>query len=217
MPHEKELIELLDKETIDINLEKQRKAIESAFRKYDLKGKIVRAFRAPQLNCFDFIVGDGECPNGYRRLLDDLGKVLDDNKIRMQLPIHGSYLCRLEIPSGVLTEVSAGELFRSSLWPDRTARLPLMLGKSLEGEIAIMDLAKAPNLLMAGITGSGKSVLMYECIISLMFRHTPDELKLILVDPKDLEFDLYKGLPYLQLPVISNLEETLEALQWLHA
>ena len=217
MPHEDELIELLDKETIDINLEKQRKAIEAAFRKYDLKGKIVRAFRSPQVNCFDFIVGDGECPNGYRRLLDDLGKVLDDNKIRMQLPIPGSYLCRLEIPSGVLEVVLAGELFRSSLWLELMATLPLMLGKSLEGEIAIMDLAKAPNLLVAGTTGSGKSILMYECILSLLFRHTPDELKLILVDPKYVEFARYKDLPYLQFPVITSLEDTLEALQWLQA
>ena len=112
--------------------------------------------------------------------------------------------------------VAAGEMFRSTEWRDSCALLPVMMGKSVDGRAAMLDLARAPHLLMAGCTGSGKSIFMDSCIHSLMFRYTPCELKLILADSKFVEFSKYKNLPYLQFPVINSTRDTLRALQWLN-
>jgi len=113
--------------------------------------------------------------------------------------------------------IAAGEVFRSEAWIQSRATLPLMLGKGVDGHAAILDLAKAPHLLIAGCTGSGKSVLLDSCLCSLMFKHTPEEVKLILVDYKTVEFDKYESLPYLQFPIINNSKDALMALQRLFA
>ncbi len=120
-----------------------------------------------------------------------------------------------EVPNGDCNIVTASELFCSPEWHDSQARLPIMLGKSVDGDIMLLDLAKAPHLLIAGTVGSGKSVQMDLCLCSLMFRHAPDELKLILADPKVVEFDKYKKLPYLLLPVLNSCEEMLLTLHCL--
>ena len=221
MTHEKELIELLDKETTarECNagdLPVQREIIERTFREFGLQGKITRAYCGPQVNCFDFEIGTGEKLQSYRQIEKNLQMALKATNVRMVLP--GSEVgieCRLEVPAKCRMTVSAGTVFRSFEWCESKARLPLMLGKGIDGTIEIIDLARAMNLLMAGSTGSGKSVFMDSCIQSLMFKHTPDELKLILVDPKVVEFNKYLNLPYLQFPVIHDVEATLDVLQWL--
>ena len=217
MTHEEELIGLLDRVAPDATesndtLSKQLTAVEAAFSKHGLKGKIVRVFRAPQVNCFEFDVGNGEDPDDYNKVADDLPM-----RTRMVLPILGRFECRLELPNGARPSgVSAGELFRSSTWLNQRATLPLMLGKGVEGEVAIMDLADAPHLLMAGEQESGMNLLMQQFLFSLMFRNTPQELKLILVDFKDSEFTTFDGLPYLQFPVADSIEATSQAFQWLN-
>lgn len=120
-----------------------------------------------------------------------------------------------EVPNGHFNIVTANELFHSTEWHETQATLPMMLGKSIGGDIKLLDLAKAPHLLIAGTTGAGKSVQMDLFLCSLMFRYMPNELKLILADPKVVELDKYKKLPYLQLPVINTTEEMLNTLQWL--
>ena len=216
MTHEEELIGLLDwvgPDTTESNdtLSKQLTAVEAAFQKHDLKGKVVRIFRAPQVNCFDFTVENIGDPD----VLQELASVLSKHT-RMVLPIPGRRECRLELPNGARAFVSAGELFRSSTWLDQRATLPLMLGKGLEGEVAIMDLADAPHLLIAGEQEGGMNLLMQQFLFSLMFRNTPEELKLILVDFKDSEFRLFDGLPYLQFPVADSIEATSQVFQWLN-
>ena len=112
-------------------------------------------------------------------------------------------------------KVTAVEMFRSAAWRDSHATLPVMMGKNINGKIVIMDLEKTPHLLIAGTCGTGKSVFLNSCIHSLMFKYTPRELKLILVEPKAVEFERYNGLPYLQFPVINSTKDTLAALRWL--
>ncbi len=118
--------------------------------------------------------------------------------------------------SGGKTTVTAGDLFRSDAWRNESEELPLMIGEGMDGKIFTLDLATAMDLLIAGSTGSGKSVFMDMCLFSLMLRHTPKELKLILVDSKAVEFIKYKDLPYLQFPVITNTRDTLKVLHWLN-
>ncbi len=128
---------------------------------------------------------------------------------------HEEELIELLDAGGHRSEVTAGELFRSAAWRDSHATLPVMMGKNVNGNIVIMDLEKAPHLLIAGSTGTGKTVFMNSCIHSLMFKYNPRELRLILVDPKAVEFEQYNALPYLQFPVINSTKDTLAALRWL--
>ena len=225
MTREEELIELLDKETISKecvsdDLSEQQVIIEKIFKQFEVQCKILHAGKALRVNCFEYII-DG---NSLKQLMlfkheikeeirEALGKRED---IRLIPPMPNLLGCYLEIPNDCQTTVTAGELFRLPIWKLAQATLPLMLGKGWCGDPNILDLTRAPHLLIAGCTGSGKSILLDSCIISLMFRHTPDELKLILVDSKIVEFCKYNDLPYLQFPVINSTNDTLQALQWLN-
>ena len=220
MTHEEELIELLDatnaeKKQDDGELEQQRAIIEKTFREFGLQGSIVHAYCAPQVNCYDFTPASGEKLNAYEKCRDNILRPVYNSGTRMILSASGQRVCRMEVLREHRAEVTAGELFRSAAWRDSHATLPLMLGKNVNGYTVILDLAKAPHLLIGGSTGTGKSVFMNSCLHSLMFKYTPRELKLILVDPKVVEFAQYNGLPYLQFPIINSTKETLCALQWL--
>ena len=227
MTREEELIELLDKETIaddaifcehplSHSMQEQRNAIEKTFREFGLQGSIVHANCAPQVNSFDFSIGANENPAAYRDIKDNIQMAVGKSEMRMLLPEPGKNDGRLEIANSHRAMVTAEEMFHSAAWRDSHAMLPVMMGKGVDGNTVILDLAKAPHLLIAGCTGSGKSVFMDSCIYSLMFRYTPCELKLILVDSKVVEFSQYNDLPYLQFPVINSTNDTLQALQWLN-
>lgn len=228
MTREEELIELLDKETIaddaifcehplSHSMQEQRNAIEKTFREFGLQGKITSVYSAPQVNCFDFVPGVGEKLFKYETIRAKIKMALTEfSDVRMLLPVPGTNTCRLEMPKAQRSLVAAGDLFRSQEWRDSQAMLPLALGKGLDGSSVIIDLTKAPHLLIAGTTGAGKSVLLDSCIHSLMLRHTPDELKFIFADPKIVEFDKYNDLPYLQFPVISEPEDLPSVLEWLN-
>ena len=225
MTHEEELIELLDKETTTResntgDLLEQQKVIEKTFSQYGVMCKIMNAGVGPQVNCFEFAIEDiasREHLIAFQAdICDEIKRTLGKkDNIRLLPPMPNLVGCSLEIPNGNQPEVTAGELFRSKEWRNWRAILPLMLGKGWAGEIRGFDLARAPHLLMAGSTGSGKSVFIDSCLCSLMFKHTPDELKLILVDPKAVEFTRYENIPYLQFPVINSSKDVLMALQWL--
>ena len=226
MTREEELIELLDKETITDDaifcdhplshgMQEQRSTIEKTFREFGLQGRIIHAYCAPQVNCFDFSIGANEKPSTYRSFKADIQMAVGKSEMRMLFPEPGKYNGRLEIANSHRAVVAAGEMFRSAEWRDSHATLPVMMGKDINGNTVILDLAIAPHLLMAGTTGSGKTVFMDSCIHSLMFRYTPCELKLVLVDCKVVEFSKYNDMPYLQFPVINSTKDTLRALQWL--
>ena len=228
MTHEKELIELLDKGWISEdatlhehqskrNMQEWQTAIEATFREFGRQGSIVHAYScAPQVTCFDFSIGPNENLLDYFVLKDNIQMAIEQDEIRMLVPTSDQQYGRIEIAKKYRAVVTAGEMFRSTEWCDSCALLPVMMGKSVEGRTVILDLARAPHLLMAGCAGSGKTVFMNSCIHSLMFRHTPCELKLILADSKIVGFSKYKNLPYLQFPVINSTRDTLRALQWLN-
>jgi len=111
--------------------------------------------------------------------------------------------------------LSSGALFRSNEWTETNKVLPLTLGEGTEGNIVTLDLAKAPHVLVAGMPETGKSTLLHQFIWSLIFKHTPDELRLVLADFKHIEFASYENLPYLHFPVIHKPAELLGILKWL--
>ena len=223
MTHEEELIELLDKKTAEKEYatglsSEQKKTIENTFKRYGLPCKFIREIKGPQVNCLELDIENGEslCLKSQRDLYDELKTILGEQDIRMVLPRKDKHEGHLEVPNGNRGHIPVGEMFRSATWRESHAELPIMMGKSVDGKTEILDLKTAPNLLLAGATRTGKSIFMYSCLLSLIFKHNPDELKMILVDPKMVEFVRFENMPYLQFPVISTTEDTLKALQWLN-
>jgi S-DNA-T family DNA segregation ATPase FtsK/SpoIIIE len=134
--------------------------------------------------------------------------------VRIQAPIPGKPYVGIEIPNGNVTPLSLGLMLQSKAWKETRAKIPLLLGMELGGSLCIADLAAAPHMLIAGATGSGKSVCMNTLLISLLSRFTPDELELVLIDPKRVEFGAYNILPHLVRPVVTESKMVVSALQW---
>jgi len=147
-------------------------------------------------------------------LKDDLALALAAKNIRIEAPIRGQSFVGIEIPNKERANVGMREILESDVWENEKTRLKLALGRDVAGKPMIADLAKMPHLLIAGKTGSGKSVAMNAFLCSLLWQNPPDKLKMILVDPKRVELTLYNHLPHLLTPVIVEPEKCVSALAW---
>ncbi len=147
-------------------------------------------------------------------LQNDLALALAAHPIRMELPIPGKSLVGIEIPNKQKSTVGLGSLLSDQEFQNSTNPLYIALGRNVSGKSLYMNLAKAPHVLIAGTTGSGKSVMIHNLITSLLYRNGPDSLKLILVDPKRVELTLYNKIPHLLTPVITDAKKCILALKW---
>ncbi len=147
-------------------------------------------------------------------LQNDLALALAANSLRMEAPIPGKSLVGIEVPNRVGAIVSMKEMIASEEFKNRKSNLSLLLGKDVSGKTYIADLAKMPHLLIAGATGTGKSVCIHGVIASLMFQSSPDDLKFIMIDPKRVEMTLYNGIPYLLTPPVTDPKKIVNALKW---
>ncbi len=147
-------------------------------------------------------------------LKNDLALALAAENIRIEAPIRGKSLVGIEIPNEKRANVSMREILESEAWSKEKAPLKLAVGRDVAGKPIVVNLAKMPHLLMAGKTGSGKSVGMNAFLCSLLWNNSPEDLKLILIDPKRVELSRYKGLPHLLTPVIVEPEKSVSALAW---
>ena len=153
-------------------------------------------------------------------LHNDLALALAAHPIRIEAPIPGKSLVGIEVPNQSVATVGLREMLEAREWRERwsagrqAAALPFVLGRDVSGRPWIADLSRMPHLLVAGATGSGKSVCLNILITSLMYSHGPDALKLILVDPKRVELQTYNGIPHLLTPVVTDVEKTVNALKW---
>jgi len=147
-------------------------------------------------------------------LKDDLALALAAKTIRMETPIPGKSLVGIEIPNRNSTMVGFGSLLQSAAFLSDKFTLPLAVGKTIAGEPAFIDMAKAPHILVAGTTGAGKSVTVNALICSMLYKHGPDMLKFIMVDPKRVELTMYNGIPHLLTPVITDAKSVILSLKW---
>ena len=147
-------------------------------------------------------------------LNDDLALALAAKSIIIQTPIPGQSLVGIEIPNKNTALVGAGSLFSSNRFQNSAFDLPLAIGKDIAGEATIIGMEKTPHMLIAGATGAGKSVTVHAIINSMLFRHGPDSLKFILIDPKRVEMTLYEGIPHLLTPVIKDPKKAILSLRW---
>ena len=149
-----------------------------------------------------------------KNLKDNLTLALKAKSIRVQAPIPGLGLVGIEVPNEKRNIVSIREVFENKAFLNAKSKLALALGKDINGDYIVGDLAKMPHLLIAGQTGSGKSVGMNGFILSLLYKNTPSELRMIMIDPKQVELGIYDGIPHLLTPVINSPDKALNALKW---
>lgn len=147
-------------------------------------------------------------------LANELSLALAAHPLRMEAPIPGKSLVGLEIPNAAAAKVKLKDIMLSDAFKKRASNLTISLGKDVSGKAHVGDLGRMPHLLIAGSTGSGKSVAINTIIISLVYQNSPDDLKLVLVDPKKVELGAYNDIPYLLTPVITDVKKTVNALKW---
>lgn len=189
--------------------------LEEKLENFKIKGKVVGCETGPVITRFEVEPGPGVKVSQFSALQDDLAMALKAMSIRILAPIPGKGAVGIEIPNRKTQTIYGRDIFESSTFSPSSDKIMMALGKDISGEPFAMDLAKAPHLMIAGQTGSGKSVCINALMASMLFSKTPDELRMILVDPKAVELKMYENIPHLLAPVITKPEVAIQALQWL--
>lgn len=187
--------------------------IEQTFATFDIPARVVNWIPGPTVTMFEVEIAKGVKVNRVTSLSDDLALSLAAPTIRILAPIPGKSYVGVEVPNAGRATVTLGDVLNSGLVADPRP-LMLAIGKDVAGENVAADLASMPHLLIAGSTGTGKSVCINSLIMSILMRATPAEVRLILIDPKRIELNLYNGVPHLYVPVVTEAKEAASALHW---
>ncbi|MGZ5209022.1 MAG: DNA translocase FtsK 4TM domain-containing protein [Sulfuricurvum sp.] len=179
---------------------------------FNIDGDVVRTYAGPVVSTFEFKPAANIKVSKILGLQDDLAMALKAQTIRIQAPIPGKDVVGIEIPNKTVDTIYLRDIFESKLFQEASSPLTLVLGKDIVGKPFITDLKKLPHLLIAGTTGSGKSVGINAMILSLLYKNSPDQLRLLMIDPKMLEFSVYNDIPHLLTPVITKPKEAIAAL-----
>lgn len=180
---------------------------------FKVKGDIVNVFTGPVVTTFEFRPEPDVKVSKVLGLQDDLAMALKAKSIRIQAPVPGKDVMGVEIPNDRAITIYLREILESEVFTQSRDALTIALGKDVVGEPIVVNLAKLPHLLVAGTTGSGKSVGVNAIILSLLYRNSPDDLKLMMIDPKKVEFAPYEDLPHLITPIIDSTEKAIQSLQ----
>jgi len=180
------------------------KQIDETFANFRLGGRVVAAVRGPTVTRFEVEPAPGEKISRFSNLSDDLALAMAAASVRIEAPIPGKSVIGLEVPNAHRELVRFREAAEAPSFRRAKARLPLILGKSIDGDMVVGDLAKMPHLLIAGSTGSGKSVAVNTLVGSLLYRFLPTELRFLMIDPKMVELTPFDGIPHLLRPVVTN-------------
>jgi len=181
---------------------------------YGVKGDVVAIRPGPVVTMYEFAPAPGTRVAKIANLSDDLAMALEALRVRIVAPIPGKAAVGIEVPNKAREKVFMKEILADDSFRKGKSRLPMALGKDIEGGPSVVDLARMPHLLVAGTTGSGKSVAVNAMITSLLYSCSPDDVRMIMVDPKMLELSIYEGIPHLLLPVVTDPKKANLALRW---
>ena len=181
---------------------------------FGIDGEVTAMRVGPVITLYEFKPGPGIKVSRISGLVEDLSMALASKSVRILAPLPGKAVVGIEIPSENREQVLLREFLQTGEFQNPKYQIPVVMGKDISGQAIFADLAKMPHLLVSGQTGSGKSVFMNGLICSLLYRFTPDELRLILVDPKFIEFSFYHDIPHLLLPVVDDPKNASSALKW---
>jgi len=198
----------INESEIDIKIEE----LLSKLHQFKIAGDVVRTYSGPLVTTFEFKPAPNVKVSKILGLQDDLAMALSAETIRIQAPIRGRDVVGIEIPNENIDTIYLRDILESKVFKESSSPLTVALGKDIVGNPFVTDLKKLPHLLIAGTTGSGKSVGINAMILSLLYRNDPDQLKLMLIDPKMLEFSMYNDIPHLITPVITEPVKAIAAL-----
>jgi S-DNA-T family DNA segregation ATPase FtsK/SpoIIIE len=188
-------------------------ALEGVLGDFGVRGEIINARPGPVVTLYELEPAPGIKSSRVIGLSDDIARSMSALSARVAV-VAGRNAIGIELPNPTREKVFLRELLASDAYADSSAKLPLCLGKTIGGEAVIVDLARMPHLLIAGTTGSGKSVAINTMILSLVYRLRPEQCRLIMVDPKMLELSVYDGIPHLLTPVVTDPKKAVVALKW---
>jgi len=203
-------LEVLSTETLEFT----SRLIEKKLLDFGVEVKVVAAYPGPVVTRYEIEPAVGVKGSQILNLVKDLARALSVVSIRVIETIPGKSLMGLEIPNPTRQIVRLSEILSSKVYADMTSPLSLALGKDIAGNPVVVDLQRMPHLLIAGTTGSGKSVAINAMLLSLVYKSPPSRVRLILIDPKMLELSIYEGIPHLLAPVVTDMRQAANALNW---
>ncbi len=198
----------------DSDLDRVSKKIEEAIGHFGIESKVISRERGPIITRYEITIPNGIKLSRIVSLSDELRAYLEVKNIRIVAPIPGKSTIGIEVPNRIREDVFLSEILKDSILQNKAKDLSLCIGKDISGKMVMIDLAKLPHLLVAGTTGSGKSVSLNAMITSLICTRSPEEVRFIMIDPKMVEMSLYEGIPHLLMPVITDPKKATKALTW---
>ncbi|MBU2495678.1 MAG: DNA translocase FtsK 4TM domain-containing protein [Candidatus Omnitrophota bacterium] len=201
-------------EQAHLDLDRYRSVIEDTIADFGIMVKVVECNQGPTITMFELELSPGVMPQRIVSLSDNLAMALRATSVRV-VPLPGKSTLGVEVPNPKMSIVQMSEIISAPEFIQHRSKLALALGKDTLGRPLVADLRNMPHLLIAGATGSGKSVCLNSLLISLLFRTTPEETQFLLIDPKMVEMTIYRDIPHLLLPVITETKSAIEALKWM--
>ncbi len=195
-------------------IEQKKKILQQTLESFKIDAQVSNVTAGPRVTLFEIVTAPGVNLRKITSLSANIAMDLKAHSLRILAPIPGKSSVGIEVPNEKAVPVGLRSLLESGSWQKGGSQIPLALGRDISGDPICLDLAKAPHLLIAGATGSGKSVCMNTIIASMLYRFNPDQLQLILVDPKVVEFKNYETLPHLVTPVVNDPKKVTMALHW---
>lgn len=188
--------------------------LEEILSNFGVDAKVTQVTKGPSVTRFELQPSPGVKVSKIVNLADDIALGLAASGIRIEAPIPGKAAVGIEVPNGKQTPVFLREVLENDEFINSKKKLAFALGKDISGKCVVGDLSKMPHTLIAGATGSGKSVCINSLIISILYKYNPDEVKLLMVDPKVVELNVYNGIPHLLIPVVTDPKKAAAALNW---
>ena len=203
-----------DFSSVDEATRRAGEILEQTLKEFRIEAKVIGIRKGPVITMYELLPSPGVKISSIVNLQDNIALRLAASRVRIVAPIPGKHAVGIEVPNKKRAIVSFSSIVESDEFIDNEANIPVILGKDISGENQVIDLTRTPHLLIAGATGSGKSVSVNSLIASILYSRTPQDVKLLMIDPKIVELKLYNDIPHLLTPVITEPKRALQALQW---
>jgi len=197
------------------DLRKVSALLEETLETFGVEAEVVQVTRGPTVTRYELEPAPGIKVNKFMALADDIALALKAHRVRVEAPIPGKGRVGIEVPNDEREEVLLRDILTSPAFRKSKSKLTIALGKDVAGEPVVVDITSLPHLLIAGATGSGKTICVKSIIATMLFNTTPDEVQLLLIDPKMVELSVFSGIPHLIVPVVTDAKKAAMALEWL--